>query len=107
MLDNPPIFFASASSQAAAAVHQKPRIQNLPRRRRTSSRHQPVLAKEQGEEGSLSCHDAQLLHLHDDDDHDAEDDEDDDDDDEQDEEGSLSYSDAHFLHHWHPLRPRI
>ena len=105
MPDNPPIASASASSQAAAAVHQNSQIQNLPRRRRTSSLHQPVLAKEQGEEGSLYCHDAQLLHLHDDDDHDDHDDADDDD--EQDEEGSQSYCDAHFLHYWHSLRPRI
>ena len=61
-----PIFFASASLQAAAAAgagQQKSPIQNLPHRRHTSSQHQsaPASANER-EEGEEEEHD-QLLHL--------------------------------------------
>ena len=57
-----PIFFASASLQAAAAAgQQKSPIQNLPHRRHTSSPHQPAAASA-NEEGEEEEH-GQLLHL--------------------------------------------
>ena len=55
-----PIFFASASLQAAAAAgQQKSPIQNLPHRRHTSSPHQSAAASANEEEEEHG----QLLHL--------------------------------------------